>query len=213
MRILNEDDPRKAGTIWTLGPDDPTTPVAPAVAVDFRRVWPAGSAELAVASGSEDETEVCRRLESERRCYGAWVGERLAAYGWVSFAEEWVGELRLELRLQPGEAYIWDCATLPEFRQKGLYSALLVFIVNELRGETASRFWIGADLDNLPSQKGIARAGFRPVAHLLIERQLGMRMVWAQGVPGAPEELVAEVRRVFLRDRDRVWLRALSAAG
>jgi ribosomal protein S18 acetylase RimI-like enzyme len=176
-------------------------------------VEPVGSAELAAASGVEDEAEVCRRLESGRRCYGAWVEGRLAAYGWVSFNQEWVGELRLELQLQPGEAYIWDCATLPEFRQRGLYSALLVYIVGELREENISRFWIGADLENLPSQKGIARAGFRPVAHLVIERQLGMRMVWAQGVDGAPEELVAEARRVFLRDRDRVWLRALTAAG
>jgi ribosomal protein S18 acetylase RimI-like enzyme len=213
MRVPAEDDPRKAGTIWTLGPDDPSAQVAPAVAVNFRRVRPGGSAELAIASGAEDEAEVCRRLESDRRCYGAWVDGRLAAYGWISFDEEWVGELRLELQLQPGEAYIWDCATLPEFRQKGLYSALLVYIVGELRREATCRFWIGADLDNLPSQKGIARAGFRPVAHLVIERQLGMRMVWAQGVPGAPEELVAQVRRVFLRDRDRVWLAALSSAG
>jgi ribosomal protein S18 acetylase RimI-like enzyme len=213
MRETAEDDPRKAGTIWTLGPDDPTVPVAPVVAVDFERVWPSRSAELALASGAEDEAEVCRRLESERRCYGAWVEGRLAAYGWVSFSEEWIGELRLELQLQPGEAYIWDCVTLPEFRQKGLYSALLVFIAGELRREATRRFWIGADLENLPSQKGIARAGFRAVAHLVIERQLGMRMVWAQGVEGAPEELVADVRRVFLRDRDRVWLAALSAAG
>ncbi len=213
MRENSKDDPRKAGTIWTLGPDDLTAPVAPAVAAEFRRVWPSDSAELTGASGGEDEAEVCRRLESGRRCYGAWVDGRLAAYGWVSFDEEWIGELRLELQLETGEAYIWDCVTLPEFRQKGLYSALLVYIVIELRKESTCRIWIGADLENLPSQKGIARAGFLPVAHLVIERQLGMRMVWAQGAAGAPEELVAEVRRVFLRDRDRVWLAALSAAG
>jgi len=36
-----------------------------------------------------------------------------------------------------------------------------------------------------------------------------MRLVWAQGAPGVPEELVAEARRVFLGDRERVWLHAL----
>ncbi len=212
MLVSEEEDPRKAGTIWTLGPDDPAAEVKPRVAAIFGRVESEDITAFAAAIGPGAEVEIRRRIERGRRCYAAWVGGRLAAYGWVSFDEEFIGELRLELELRPGEAYIWDCVTLPEFRQKHLYSALLVYIVGELRREPFCRIWIGANLDNLASQKGISRAGFRPVAHLVISRVLAMRMVWAQGVPDAPEELVAEARRVFLKDRDRVWLSALSAS-
>jgi len=157
-------------------------------------------------------SDILARFESGRRCYAARVDGKLAAYGWVSFDEEFVGELRLRLRLLPGEAYIWDCATVPEFRRQRLYSSLLSFILSDLRFGQFKRAWIGANLDNEPSQRGIARAGFHHVANLAVERVLGMRMVWVEGWPGAPESLVEEARRVFLGDRDKVWQSAVTRA-
>jgi hypothetical protein len=113
--------------------------------------------------------------------------------------------------LLPGEAYIWDCATLPAFRGKLLYSSLLTYILSELCVQDLCRAWIGADLDNIPSQKGIVRAGFRHVADLVIERVLAMRQVWVTGLPDVPESIVTEARRAFLNDRDKVWLNTMSS--
>jgi hypothetical protein len=95
--------------------------------------------------------------------------------------------------------------TLPAFRQNHLYSALLDYIVKELRAENLCRVWIGADLDNVPSQRGIARAGFQAVADLVIARVSAMRSVWVQGRPGVPEGLLVEARRAFLNSRDTLW--------
>ena len=125
--------------------------------------------------------------------------------------EEEIGELNLRIKLLPGEAYIWDCATLPAFREKLLYSALLIYILKELRAQNLCRAWIGADYDNLPSQKGMARAGFQHVADLTIQRVLAMRQVWVVGLPEVPEAIVAAARRAFLNDRDKVWLNARSS--
>ena len=86
------------------------------------------------------------RFETGRHCYTAWVAGVLAAYGWVSFEEEFIGELGLRLKLLPGEAYIWDCVTLPAYRQNHLYSALLGYMLDELRAGPLCRVWIGADL-------------------------------------------------------------------
>jgi ribosomal protein S18 acetylase RimI-like enzyme len=212
MMVSAENDPRRAGTIWALDLDLTTPQLAPRVVATFRRLEPVVPPAFSTFLGAEALAEFGRRLASGRRCYAAWVGEELAAYGWVSFDEEFVGELNLRLRLLPGEAYIWDCATLPAFRRNGLYSALLDYIAAQLRREGLRHIWIGADLANLPSQRGIARAGFRYVADLLIERVLAMRLAWVQGRPGVPESLVAEARRVFLDNRDRAWLNALSSA-
>jgi ribosomal protein S18 acetylase RimI-like enzyme len=156
--------------------------------------------------------EILLRFETGRRCYAAWVEGQLAAYGWVSFDEEFIGELSLCLRLLPGEAYIWDCATLPAFRRRRLYSALLVHILGVLQAEPLCRVWIGADLDNEASQRGIARAGFRAVADLVMARASARRLVWVQGRTGVPAGLIAEARRAFLDDRDQVWLAAQSPA-
>jgi ribosomal protein S18 acetylase RimI-like enzyme len=202
-------DPRRAGTIWMLDLDEPATAVATLAAASFHRIGAEGTAQLAEAMHSTP-AEILARLAAGRHCYTAWVEDHLAAYGWVSFNDEYIGELRLRLRLLPGEAYIWDCATLPAYRQQHLYSALLVEMAAQLRSEPLCRVWIGADQDNLASQRGMARAGFHHVADLVVSRVVALRQAWVQGLPGVPDSLVADARRVFLDNRDRVWLNSLA---
>ena len=211
MMVSAENDPRRAGVIWALNLDEPAPVIAPRIPAAFRRIVADSVPALveAMGGGGDASVEMLKRFETGRRCYTAWVADKLAAYGWVSFNEEYIGELNLRLRLLPGEAYIWDCVTLPAFRQNYLYSALLVYILAELRSEKLCRVWIGADLENVASQRGIARAGFRAVADLLIARVLALRSVWVQGRPNVPDSLVAEARRAFLNNRDKVWLAAV----
>lgn len=209
--VSAENDPRRHGTIWMLNLDQEISPVIPGVHADFRRITPDLAPALASSTDSLTLTEITRRLESGRHCYAAWMDGQIVAYGWVSFEDEDIGELNLRIKLLQGEAYIWDCATLPAFRGKLLYSSLLTYILSELRLQNLCRVWIGADLANLPSQKGIARAGFCHVADLVIERVLAMRQVWVTGLPDVPESIVAAARRAFLNDRDKVWLNALSS--
>jgi len=205
------DHPRQAGTVWVLDLDEATPAIAPLVEAALRRLGPESAPELAVAMATT-QAEVSKRFDAGRSCYTAWVEGQIAAYGWVSFDEEFIGELSLHLRLLPGEAYIWDCATLPAFRRRRLFSALLAFMLRELRAEPLCRVWIGADLDNVASQRGIDRAGFHRVANLVIRRLLALRQVQVQSLPGVPESLVAEARRAFLGNRHGVWLATLSAA-
>ena len=136
MMVSAENDPRRAGVIWALNLDEPTPVIAPRIPATFRAAGPESASAMAEAMGSAAAMEILQRFETGRRCYSAWVGDKLAAYGWVSFNEEHIGELNLRLTLLPGEAYIWDCVTLPAFRQKYLYSALLVYILGELRSES-----------------------------------------------------------------------------
>ncbi len=211
MLASAEKDPRKAGTIWALNTDEALPQFLARLPATFSRSGAEAAPALAVAMGAAVD-EIRQRFAAGRQCYTAWVGNELASYGWVSLDEELIGELNLRVRLLFGEAYIWDCATLPKFRHQGLYSALLVHIIGELRSQPVCRAWIGANLDNVASQRGIANAGFHRVADLLVERVLAMRLVWVQGRPGMSENAVNEVRRAFLGNRDRVWLEGLSLA-
>jgi hypothetical protein len=207
MIVSAENDQRRAGTIWMLNLDEPARLVEPLLPATFRRVGADLVPALAAVMGRDASREVLKRLDSGRRCYTAWVGDQVASYGWVSFDEQHIGELNLRIRLLPGEAYIWDCATMPAFRRNRLYSGLLAQIIGELRAEQFCRAWIGADLDNIASQQGMARAGFHHVADLVV----AIRQIWVQGLPNIPEHLVAEARRAFLNDRDKVWLSASSS--
>lgn len=211
MMVSAENDPRRHGTIWMLNLDQEAPAITPHLQADFRPVTLDLAPALAASADYLSLAEITKRLESGCQCYAAWIDSQVAAYGWVSFVEEEIGELNLRIKLLPGEAYIWDCATLPAFREKLLYSALLIYILDQLRAQNLCRAWIGADHDNIASQKGMARAGFHHVADLIIERVLAMRQVWVVGLPDVPESLVTAARRAFLNDRDKVWLNARSS--
>ena len=205
MMVSAENDPRRAGTIWMLNLDEPAPVIQTRIPATFRRIGPDLLPALIATTGPDTWTELLTRFETGRRCYTTWVGDQIVAHGWVSFDDEHIGELNLRVRLLPGEVYIWDCATIPAFRRNRLYSGLLGYMIAQLRLEGLCRAWIGADMDNKPSQQGIARAGFHHVADLVLARVLTLRQVWVQGQPGIPAHIVAEARRVFLNDRDRVW--------
>jgi ribosomal protein S18 acetylase RimI-like enzyme len=144
---------------------------------------------------------VLARLRSGRRAHAAWVDGALAAYCWASFADEPIGEQGLTLRLLPGEAYLWDCATLPAYRRQGLYSALLAHALAALRAQGLRFVWIGADLDNPASHGGIERAGFIPVADLYHGHGPAAGALWVTGLPGAPADWVAGARWALLGER------------
>ena len=194
-----------------LNLDEPVVVVKPYIQAEFCRVDLESVQALNSVIDSKALAEFMKRLRSGRQCYAALVDGKLAAYGWVSLETEDIGELNLRVRLLAGEAYIWDCATLPAYREKHLYSALLAYILGALRSQELYRVWIGADLDNVASQKGMARAGFQHVADLVIEPVLTMRKASVTGQPGIIESIVDEARRVFLNDRGKVWPGIVSA--
>jgi GNAT superfamily N-acetyltransferase len=196
MTFASESEPRHGGTLWALSLNGALPPaVTPRVAATYRRVAAESAPLLARAMGLDGPAPVLERFADGKRCYAASVGSALAAYGWVSFSEEGIGELGVRLHLGPDEAYIWDCATLPAYRGQRLYPALLSFIIGDLRAERLRRLWIGASHENQPSQRGMALAGFQPIVDILISRADGH--MWAQGRPGAPDALVRDARQAL----------------
>jgi GNAT superfamily N-acetyltransferase len=83
-----------------------------------------------------------------------------AGYGWSASGPAHIGGLELHLTVPPGERYLWDFVTLPDFRGRGLYPLLLQDIIRRQRQE-ASWFWIGHDTHNEASRRGILKAGFQ----------------------------------------------------
>ena len=189
------------GTFWILELDKPLPAViVPRVPATFMRIGPEVAGELVQAIGLDDPAIILQRFSTGRHCYAARVDrvdEKLAAYGWVTFDEEAIGELGLRFRLKAGEAYIWDCATLPPYRGQLLYSALLSYIVSELCAAGLCRVWIGADTDNLVSQQGMVLAGFQPAIDFLVESAQGISRPRLNRRPGIPEQLVMDVHHAL----------------
>jgi GNAT superfamily N-acetyltransferase len=193
------------GTLWAMDLDGQALHVpAPQAAATCGEVPRETAAPLAAAMGLADAREVRRRFTAGSRCFAARVDGAIAAYGWVSQGVERIGELERSLRMRSDEAYIWDCATLPPYRRCGLYTALLGHIAASLRGEGIHRLWIGASLQNRPSIRGFAAAGFRPVIRLTYARLLSLSRVWVADDPTTPPELVADARRALVDPREQL---------
>ena len=130
MSHTSEPGPRHLGTLWLLDLSEPSLngPI-PRVEVNFQRVESEAAPSIAKAVGLDSPEEVFKRFDAGKRCYIGIVDGVLATYGWVTFDKELIGELGLHIRLSPGEAYIWDCATLLEYRGLRLYPSLL-WLVN-----------------------------------------------------------------------------------
>src|SRR4030095_6100225 len=99
MMVSAENDPRRAGTIWTLNLDEPVPVVMPLVPAAFRRAGPELAPALVSVMDGVSFAGLLKRFENGRRCYTAWVEDQIAAYGWVSPDDEHIGELNLRIKL------------------------------------------------------------------------------------------------------------------
>lgn len=117
-------------------------------------------AAVAEAMGPEGDL-VPSRLARGCQCYAAFRDREVAGYGWRSGSAEWIGEVGLEISPGPGEAYIWNCVTLPRYRRQGVFRAILAAMCGDLRFR---RLWIA-------SLEGTAEAvlpplGFQPLLRI-----------------------------------------------
>lgn len=111
-----------------------------------------------------DEAEAAALLRDGHRLYVARRGDVVGAHGWCATREAAIGELGVEMRLSSTERYLWGFETQPDSRGQGIYTHMLQEI---LAGEAAvERFWIGHDIGNEASARGILRAGFAPVGEV-----------------------------------------------
>jgi len=196
------------GTLWVIEFDSSrdsgdTLRVTPRIPVALAEVNADAAEALAKAMNLPDAEPILRRFRSGRRCFVARADDQIAAYGWLSQGRECVGELEREIAIGSDEAYIWDCATLPAFRQQRLYSALLHFITEKMRAEGVRRVWIGTGKANRPSLQGFANAGFRPAIDLTYWRFTRLNVTWISGVEGAPLQVVNAARRMFTASHER----------
>ena len=109
--------------------------------------------------------EIQTRFDQGHHPYVAWVQQYPVAYGWVATRAAMIGELGIDVMLSLKDRYLWDFATVPAWRGRGIYPRLLQTIVTD---ETphATRFWIVHAPENGASRAGIRKAGFQPIGEL-----------------------------------------------
>jgi len=145
---------------WRLGDPQPPLPHPLGFAAG-----PTDDDGLVARLAGLDRATVRARRRAGHRPYVAWLDGTPVAYGWSAGRRASIGEIGVRLALRPGAHYLWDFATLPAWRGRGVYPALLRAIVAHETPE-AERFLIGHRASNLTSRRGIEKAGFRELGML-----------------------------------------------
>jgi ribosomal protein S18 acetylase RimI-like enzyme len=95
------------------------------------------------------------RLHQGHRCFMG-IEEatgKLTNYRWVNPSAAYVPELQRYMILKPGEVYVYDLNTLPEFRRRGIDSYTRHWLYTYLRDTGYTKVWAYIHGDNQASLK------------------------------------------------------------
>jgi hypothetical protein len=114
------------------------------------------------AAGEADV--VHERLKRGETFFGWRTGEAVVSFGWATSGHRIIG-YRL-CRPYPGRVFLYNFATLSDWRGHGLYPALLQQIRYKFSQDSGvTDLLVDARVVNLASLRGILKAGFLPIAH------------------------------------------------
>ncbi|HEY2384941.1 MAG TPA: hypothetical protein VGK48_27520 [Terriglobia bacterium] len=101
----------------------------------------------------EDQALFLKRFNDGHRCFMGIEEQtgKLANYRWVNSAAALVPELERYIILKPGEVYIYDLNTLPEFRRRGIDAYTRYYTYNYLRETGYKKVLAYIHGDNPPS--------------------------------------------------------------
>ncbi len=181
------------GYFYTWWTGDPLTELDP---IDGLELTPTNDVRLLDEISDLTADQLQDRIDRGNQPYLARIHGKPAAYGWSAWKRAEIGELGVDLVLPNGDHYLWDFVTLPDFRGRGIYPHMLQGII---RAEMtlAQRFWIGHDVDNVASSRGIEKAGLpvigevwiRDGAPICVGREPRERAEMAAGLLGLPFEM------------------------
>ena len=116
-----------------------------------------------------------RRFQDHNVCHGFYVEGQLTTLGWSS--PDYL-ELDQDLRFPcPGTVGLFDFTTYERFRSRGYYTNALLQLFVAMRKIGFGTACIAVDPGNLPSIKGIERAGFRLQFRFVRRWRLGLPII------------------------------------
>src|SRR3954463_8268523 len=154
-------EPSGIAWTWWRGDSLPVLPLQPGLTVEVV------VADAALANLNQiSVAEALKRVRQGNRPYVAHVGGEPVGYGWVAPREASLGGGRVRFPVPATRRSLWDFATRPAWRGRGIYPLLLQAILAAERAE-AERFLILHEWYNRASRRGIAKAGFQAAATIV----------------------------------------------
>ena len=100
------------------------------------------------------------RFENGDHCFLILDGTKIAHTSWLTFRDIFITENNKLFKIKPNEACIYDVSTEVEYRSLGLYTNMLNRIIIYCKFSGVKKCYIYSEANNVPSIKGIIKAGF-----------------------------------------------------
>jgi len=141
--------------------------------------------------GARWHPQAAERLRDGQACAIAHHETEVVAYCWLACTPVWVGEIGHTVVPGPEDVYLYDAFTMPGWRGRGLFSAVISPLLALARSRRRSRALIFVGAGNRASRRAIERAGFE-IVHTVSRVELcGLTRLWFRGPRSSRVTLVA----------------------
>ncbi len=132
-------------------------------------------------SGARWPPQAADRLRDGQVCAIAHHETEVVAYCWLACTPVWVGEIGHAVVPGPEDVYLYDAFTMPGWRGRGLFSAVIASLLALARSRGRKRALIFVGAGNRASRRAIERAGFE-IVHTVSRVELcGLTRLWFRG--------------------------------
>jgi GNAT superfamily N-acetyltransferase len=116
----------------------------------------------AITFRCSSQIEVFRNFIHEGQ-YGAYayMNSKVVGHVWAEVCRKDFCKAEGYIKLNRDEALIHDCNVSEEYRGKGIYPAMLAFLLRLLFREKVARVLIDTEVNNFASVSGIEKVGFK----------------------------------------------------
>jgi len=153
----------------------PIPEILPKIDIEIKKIEGDAIIEL------KDTVDRARYLKFENRLtkgkagFVALVGGRIVCYVWISFQDEYEPFLGMNIELNQENGYIYDTYVIPEFRRKGINSAVCNRALEYIKSRGYKGALTAVGGKNIPSIRTFKKLGFVEYEVFRIIRIFGIR--------------------------------------
>lgn len=125
--------------------------------------------------GKHDCKTYREMLEGAHKLVVARTDSQIVAYLWLSFTDVRIKEVGATVDFD-GDGYVWHVHVIPEYRERGIGSAMLRHCLNVGNGTSrCERVFCITEWSNLGMRKVLEKTGFEPPEHISFKKTLFLR--------------------------------------
>jgi hypothetical protein len=113
-----------------------------------------------------------QRFSCGDRCFAVLDNGKILSYFWVQFGLKDFGELHLKFNLQPNQCWMYNAITVKAARGHGLYPNIIRYMAKSLLCSGFNEAFIDVTPGNLPSIRGLEKAGSTKVTLVKMKKAL-----------------------------------------